>query len=67
MAQYKDRVCHYFFDYRATNIYYVFSGHRKAILLEALAKELPGGTIRFMSKLVAIEESGFYKLLHLAD
>ncbi|KAE9618505.1 putative FAD-binding domain, FAD/NAD(P)-binding domain-containing protein [Lupinus albus] len=40
---------------------------RRKMLLEALTKELPGGTIRFMSKLVAIEESGFYKLLHLAD
>ncbi|CAL0300520.1 unnamed protein product [Lupinus luteus] len=40
---------------------------RRKIMLEALAKDLPVGTIRFMSKVVAIEESGFYKLLHLAD
>ncbi|OIW21172.1 hypothetical protein TanjilG_30495 [Lupinus angustifolius] len=40
---------------------------RRKILLEVLAKELPGDTIRFKSKVVAIEESGFYKLLHLAD
>uniref|UniRef100_A0A2N9EZE9 FAD-binding domain-containing protein n=1 Tax=Fagus sylvatica TaxID=28930 RepID=A0A2N9EZE9_FAGSY len=36
-------------------------------LLEALAKELPSGTIRFSSKVVCIEESGFYKLVHLVD
>jgi hypothetical protein len=35
--------------------------------LEALAKELPSGTIRFSSKVVCIEESGFYKLVHLVD
>lgn len=39
---------------------------RKA-LLEALAKELPSGTIRYSSKVVSIEESGFSKLVHLAD
>ncbi|XP_022953131.1 monooxygenase 2-like isoform X2 [Cucurbita moschata] len=37
-------------------------------LLEALAMDLPKGTIRYSSKLVSIEESaGFLKLLHLAD
>uniref|UniRef100_A0A2N9HGT3 FAD-binding domain-containing protein n=1 Tax=Fagus sylvatica TaxID=28930 RepID=A0A2N9HGT3_FAGSY len=36
-------------------------------LLEALAKELPSGTIRYSSKVVCIEESGFYKLVHLTD
>jgi len=35
--------------------------------LEVLANELPSGTIRYLSKVVAIEESGFYKILHLAD
>ncbi|XP_017413780.1 monooxygenase 2 isoform X1 [Vigna angularis] len=39
---------------------------RKA-LLEALVNELPRGTIRYSSKVVGIEESGFYKILHLAD
>ncbi|KAL2937047.1 Monooxygenase 3 [Bienertia sinuspersici] len=37
---------------------------RKA-LLEALAKDLPSGTIRYSSKVVSIEESGFSKLVHL--
>ena len=36
-------------------------------MLEALANELPKGTIRYSSKVVAIEESGFSKLIHLAD
>jgi len=36
-------------------------------MLEALANELPRGTIRYLSKVVAIEESGFYKIVHLAD
>ncbi|CAI9117035.1 OLC1v1018346C1 [Oldenlandia corymbosa var. corymbosa] len=36
-------------------------------LLETLAKELPQGTIRFSSKVVSIEESGHFKLVHLAD
>jgi hypothetical protein len=40
---------------------------RRNLLLEALAKELPSGTIRYSSKVVCIEESGFFKLLHLAD
>ncbi|XP_028756381.1 monooxygenase 3 [Neltuma alba] len=39
----------------------------RQVMLEALANELPSGTIRFSSKLVAIEESGFSKLVHLAD
>ncbi|PRQ24985.1 hypothetical protein RchiOBHm_Chr6g0278531 [Rosa chinensis] len=29
--------------------------------------ELPSGTTRFSSKFVSIEESGYFKLLHLAD
>ena len=39
----------------------------RKLLLEALTKELPSGTIRFSSKVVSIEISGFYKLVHLAD
>ncbi|KAL4616280.1 hypothetical protein ACB092_07G187300 [Castanea dentata] len=39
----------------------------RKLLLEALANELPSGTIRFSSKVVSTEESGFYKLVHLAD
>lgn len=35
--------------------------------MDALAKELPKGTIRFSSKVVLIEEQGTLKLLHLAD
>jgi len=50
-----------------------YSGSREVrcvgrnLLLEALANELPSGTIRYMSKVVAIQESGFSKILHLAD
>ncbi|XVF45569.1 hypothetical protein PTKIN_Ptkin02bG0216700 [Pterospermum kingtungense] len=40
---------------------------QRNLLLEALAKELPSGTIRFSSRVVCIEESGLYKKLHLAD
>lgn len=40
---------------------------KRKLLLEALAKDLPAGTIRYSSKVVCIEESGFFKLLHLAD
>ncbi|MED6111306.1 hypothetical protein PIB30_051217 [Stylosanthes scabra] len=40
---------------------------KRELMLEALASELPSGTIRYLSKVVAIEESGFYKILHLAD
>ncbi|KAH7518389.1 hypothetical protein FEM48_Zijuj09G0166500 [Ziziphus jujuba var. spinosa] len=40
---------------------------KRKLLLEALANELPGGSIRFSSKVVSIEESGFFKLVHLAD
>ncbi|XP_075674276.1 monooxygenase 2-like [Castanea sativa] len=39
----------------------------RKLLLEALAKELPSGTIRFSSKVVSIEILDFYKLVHLAD
>ncbi|KAM0949829.1 putative FAD-binding domain, FAD/NAD(P)-binding domain superfamily [Dioscorea sansibarensis] len=40
---------------------------RRDLLLETLAKELPSDTIRYSSKVVAIEESGNLKVLHLAD
>ncbi|KAA0049768.1 hypothetical protein IC582_001426 [Cucumis melo] len=40
---------------------------RRKFLLECLAKALPSGTIKFSSKVVAIEESGLLKLVHLAD
>ncbi|PNX75525.1 FAD-dependent urate hydroxylase-like protein, partial [Trifolium pratense] len=40
---------------------------RRQLLLEALANELPSGTIRYLSKVVAIQEFGFFKILHLSD
>ncbi|CAL9229245.1 unnamed protein product [Arabidopsis halleri] len=40
---------------------------QRKLLLEALAGELPQGTIRFSSKLVHIELSGHYKKVHLSD
>ncbi|XP_029120052.1 monooxygenase 2 [Elaeis guineensis] len=40
---------------------------RRNILLETLEKELPLGTVRYSSKVAAIEEDGYFKLLHLAD
>ncbi|PON89950.1 FAD/NAD(P)-binding domain containing protein [Trema orientale] len=40
---------------------------QRKLLLETLSNELPSGTIRYSSKVVAIEESGFFKLVHLAD
>ncbi|XAR59854.1 hypothetical protein NMG60_11015842 [Bertholletia excelsa] len=40
---------------------------KRKLLLEALAKELPSGTIRYSSKVVCIEDSGWLKLVHLAD
>ncbi|KAF5955909.1 hypothetical protein HYC85_008765 [Camellia sinensis] len=40
---------------------------RRKELLETLERELPPGTIRYSSKVVSIEDSGFHKLLHLAD
>ncbi|KAL9244841.1 hypothetical protein vseg_018562 [Gypsophila vaccaria] len=40
---------------------------KRKVLLETLAKELPSNTIRFSSKVVSIEKSGNFKLLHLAD
>ncbi|CAL8159670.1 unnamed protein product [Prunus armeniaca] len=40
---------------------------KRNLLLEALANELPNGTVRFSSKVVSIDESGYFKLVHLAD
>ncbi|XP_052194833.1 monooxygenase 2-like isoform X2 [Diospyros lotus] len=40
---------------------------KRKLLLEALARELPSGTIRYSSKVVCIEETGYLKLVHLAD
>lgn len=40
---------------------------RRKALLEALAKDLPNDTIRYSAKVVSIEESGSFKLVHLAD
>ncbi|CAH8305577.1 unnamed protein product [Eruca vesicaria subsp. sativa] len=40
---------------------------KRKVLLEALANELPEGTIRFSSKVVHIELSGYYKMVHLSD
>ncbi|KAG6529248.1 monooxygenase 2-like [Zingiber officinale] len=40
---------------------------RRNLLVEALAGELPHGTIRYSSKVVSIEDSGELKLLHLAN
>ncbi|CAL9085739.1 unnamed protein product [Musa textilis] len=40
---------------------------RRNLLVEALAKELPQGTIRYSSKVVSMEDAGGFKLLHLAD
>ncbi|CAL2262621.1 unnamed protein product [Prunus armeniaca] len=46
--------CDFIKNYRASN-------------LEGLANELPSGTIRFSSKVVSVDESGYFKLVHLAD
>ena len=40
----------------------------RKLLLEAMVKELPNGTVRYSSKVVSMEEeSGRFKLLHLVD
>ncbi|XP_017241885.1 monooxygenase 2 [Daucus carota subsp. sativus] len=36
-------------------------------LLETMLEELPHGSVRFSSKVVLIEKSGLFKLIHLAD
>ncbi|GFP97729.1 6-hydroxynicotinate 3-monooxygenase, partial [Phtheirospermum japonicum] len=40
---------------------------RRKDLLETLQNELPQGTIRYSSKVVSIDESENFKLIHLAD
>ncbi|PRQ24989.1 putative 6-hydroxynicotinate 3-monooxygenase [Rosa chinensis] len=40
---------------------------QRKLLLDSLANELSSATTRFSSKVVSIEESGYFKLLHLAD
>ncbi|CAO2815635.1 unnamed protein product [Amaranthus hypochondriacus] len=40
---------------------------KRRLLLETLAKELPEGTIRFSSKVVSIQKSGYLKELNLID
>ncbi|XP_034675671.1 monooxygenase 2-like [Vitis riparia] len=40
---------------------------RRKVLLETLERELPRGSIRYSSKVVSIQESGYYKTVHLAD
>ncbi|KAJ9189539.1 hypothetical protein P3X46_000819 [Hevea brasiliensis] len=40
---------------------------KRKLLLEALAQELPQGTIRFCSKVVSIDESNYFKLVYLDD
>ncbi|CAN1342326.1 Monooxygenase 3 [Linum perenne] len=51
---------------------FIDNGHefrcvQRKLLLEAMVKELPNGTVRYSSKLVSMEESGCFKLLHLVD
>ncbi|XP_057773458.1 monooxygenase 2-like [Salvia miltiorrhiza] len=40
---------------------------RRTDLLELLERELPQGSVRYSSKIVCIEESGNFKLVHLSD
>ena len=40
---------------------------RRKLLLEAIANELPIGTVKYSSKVVSIEESGCFKLVHVSD
>ncbi|XP_010028754.2 monooxygenase 2 [Eucalyptus grandis] len=40
---------------------------QRRTLLETLANELPSSTIRYSSRVVSIEESGYLKLVHLSD
>lgn len=40
---------------------------KRNFLLETLESELPEGTIRYSSKIAAIDEEGDVKLLHMAD
>ncbi|XP_049355359.1 monooxygenase 2-like [Solanum verrucosum] len=36
-------------------------------IVETLEKELPPGTIKYLSRVISIQQSGLYKLVHLAD
>lgn len=40
---------------------------RRTDLLELVERELPRQSVRYSSKIVNIEESGYFKLVHLAD
>ena len=40
---------------------------RRKLLLETIEKELPIGTVKYSSKVVSIEESGCFKLVHVSD
>ncbi|KAL5995710.1 hypothetical protein ACLOJK_025778 [Asimina triloba] len=40
---------------------------RRKLVVEALADELPRGSIRYNSKVVLIEQMGGFKMVHLAD
>ncbi|XP_008236047.1 PREDICTED: FAD-dependent urate hydroxylase [Prunus mume] len=40
---------------------------KRKLLLDGLANELPSGTVRLSSKVVSVDESGYFKLVHLAD
>ncbi|KAK3412741.1 hypothetical protein EUGRSUZ_I01440 [Eucalyptus grandis] len=55
------------FDATGTRRGHEIRGMQRRTLLETLANELPSGTIRYSSKVVSIEESGFLKLVHLSD
>ncbi|KAL3849606.1 hypothetical protein ACJIZ3_011488 [Penstemon smallii] len=39
----------------------------RKVLMGTMEKELPKGTIRYSSKVVQIQDSGFYKSIHFAD
>ncbi|KAL2459962.1 FAD/NAD(P)-binding oxidoreductase family protein [Abeliophyllum distichum] len=39
----------------------------KNVLLEILENELPRGTIRYSSKVVHVQDAGFFKSIHLSD
>ncbi|KAI6701025.1 hypothetical protein NL676_015349 [Syzygium grande] len=55
------------FDATETQRGHEFRCVQRRTLLETLANELPSGTIRYSSKFVSIEESGYLKLVHLSD
>ncbi|GMP37490.1 hypothetical protein CsSME_00009138 [Camellia sinensis var. sinensis] len=40
---------------------------KRNMLLETLERELPHGTVRYSSKVVSVEDSGYFKLVHIAD